>query len=63
MEERCHVGILNETGEHTAEDNEITPKSIIDEFLHDPDPSDLDPSQRLHIDQAKMKLPSSLLPT
>jgi len=37
MEERPHVGILNETGERVAKDN-TTPKSITDEFLHDPGP-------------------------
>jgi len=63
MEERSHVGILNKTGERVAKDNDTTPKSITDEFLHDPGPTDLDPSQKLHVDWAKMKLPLPLLPT
>jgi len=50
MEERPHVGILNKTGERVAKGNDTTPKSITDELLHDPGPSDLDPSQRLHVD-------------
>jgi len=48
--EGSHLGILNKTGKRVAKDNDTTPKSIIDEFLHDPDPSDLDPSQRLRVD-------------